>query len=58
MLVLSRKTNERIRIGESITVLVVAVARGRVRLGIEAPADILIKREELTGTEQEPESQG
>ena len=47
MLVLSRKESERIRIGDSIVITVVRLTRDRVRLGIEAPADVLVLRDEL-----------
>ncbi len=47
MLVLSRKESERIRLGDSIVVTVVRVSGDKVRLGIEAPADVLVLREEL-----------
>jgi carbon storage regulator len=47
MLVLSRRENERITLGDSIVVTVVKVAGDRVRLGIEAPADVLVLRGEL-----------
>ena len=47
MLVLSRRENERIRLGDSIMVTVIRVAGDRVRLGIEAPSDVLVLREEL-----------
>ena len=47
MLVLSRKERERIRLGDSIVVTVVRVSGDRVRLGIEAPGDMLVLREEL-----------
>ena len=47
MLVLSRRENERIKLGDSIVVTVVRVAGDRVRLGIEAPTDVLILRGEL-----------
>ncbi|HEV3417190.1 MAG TPA: carbon storage regulator [Pirellulales bacterium] len=47
MLVLSRKQSERIKVGDSIVVTVVRVAGDKVRLGIEAPADMLVLREEL-----------
>lgn len=47
MLVLSRKQAERIRLGDSITVTVVRVAGDKVRLGIEAPPDVLVLRDEL-----------
>ena len=47
MLVLSRKESQRIKLGDSIVVTVVRVAGDKVRLGIEAPADMLVLREEL-----------
>ncbi len=47
MLVLSRKETERIRLGDSIVVTVVRVSGDRVRLGIEAPPDVLVLRDEL-----------
>jgi carbon storage regulator len=47
MLVLSRKLNERILIGDSIVLTVVKIQGGNVRLGIEAPADVDIVRLEL-----------
>ena len=47
MLVLSRKEKQRIKLGDSIVVTVVRVAGDRVRLGIEAPDDMLVLREEL-----------
>lgn len=47
MLVLSRKEAERIRLGNSIVVTVVRVCGDKVRLGIEAPSDVLVLRDEL-----------
>ncbi|MHC4879288.1 MAG: carbon storage regulator CsrA [Planctomycetota bacterium] len=47
MLVLTRKTNERIRIGDSIVITVVEVRGDKVRLGIDAPRDIPVHREEV-----------
>ncbi len=47
MLVLSRRENERIKIGNSIVVMVVRVTGDRVRIGIEAPPDVIVLREEL-----------
>lgn len=47
MLVLSRRERERIRLGNSIVVTVVRVSGDRVRLGIEAPADMVVLRDEL-----------
>ena len=47
MLVLSRKQSQRIRLGDSIVITVVRVAGDKVRLGIEAPRDMLVLRDEL-----------
>jgi len=47
MLVLSRKENQRIRLGNDITITIVRVAGDQVRLGIDAPKTIPIVREEL-----------
>lgn len=47
MLVLSRKTLERIIIDERITVTVNRIVGNRVTLGIEAPADVNVRRGEL-----------
>lgn len=47
MLVLSRKETQRIRVGDSIVVTVVKIAGDKVRVGIEAPSDVLVLRDEL-----------
>jgi carbon storage regulator len=47
MLVLSRKVGERIWIGDQISVTIVRISSGAVRLGIEAPAELAVAREEL-----------
>jgi len=47
MLVLSRKESQRVRLGEDIVLTIVRVSGDKVRLGIEAPGDLLILREEL-----------
>lgn len=47
MLVLERKINERILIGEDIKVMVTGLKNGKVRLGIEAPPGTPVLREEL-----------
>lgn len=52
MLVLSRKVGERILIGDQVSVTVVRVGPNLVRLGIEAPRDMLVVREELTEREE------
>ena len=47
MLVLSRKHGEAIVVGDDITVTILAVEGGRVKLGIVAPAEVPILRQEL-----------
>ncbi|MGL4513844.1 MAG: carbon storage regulator CsrA [Lacipirellulaceae bacterium] len=47
MLVLSRKVNEKIRIGHDITLIVVGLREGKVRLGIDAPVGVSVHREEV-----------
>ena len=47
MLVLSRKRDEEILIGHDITVTVLSITNGRVKLGVEAPSDVIILRSEL-----------
>lgn len=47
MLVLSRKTSERILIGDEIAITIVRIGPNSVRIGIEAPKDMNIVREEL-----------
>lgn len=47
MLVLSRKLGEKIYIGENVCITVVDIDRGKIRLGIEAPRDVPIYRQEL-----------
>ena len=47
MLVLSRKRGEGIVIGEGVTVTVLDVRGGRVRLGFDGPAEVPIHREEV-----------
>ncbi len=47
MLVLSRKPGERIMIGDDIAITIVRIGPNAVRIGIEAPRDMNIVREEL-----------
>lgn len=47
MLVLSRKKDEKIMIGDSITLMVIEIRGDKVRLGIEAPRDVAVHREEV-----------
>lgn len=47
MLVLSRKQNESIYVGDNIKITVVEIAPGKIRLGIEAPKDVPVHRKEV-----------
>jgi carbon storage regulator len=49
MLILTLKENEKILIGDKITVMVVEIRGNQIRLGIEAPADLVVLREKLVG---------
>ena len=61
MLVLSRKSGERIRISHTVSITVLAIQRGRVKLGLSGPPDVLFQREELyqriqaSGTQSGPQ---
>jgi carbon storage regulator len=48
MLVLSRKLGEKIIIGNNVVVTVVKIDRNQVRIGIEAPQDVPVFREEIS----------
>jgi len=47
MLVLARKAGEAIAIGDGITVRVLEVKGGQVKLGVEAPGEVSVHREEI-----------
>ena len=47
VLVLSRKPGEAIVVGDSITITIVELSRGRVRVGIEAPREVSVHRAEV-----------
>jgi carbon storage regulator len=47
MLVLSRKLNQSIMIGDDVRIIVVSVERDQVKLGIEAPRDVSVHRSEV-----------
>jgi carbon storage regulator len=47
VLVLSRKVGERIQIGDKICITVVKIGHGGVRIGVEAPPELAVVREEL-----------
>jgi carbon storage regulator len=47
MLVITRKSGERVCLGDDITITVMEISGSNVRLGIEAPADVPIYRHEI-----------
>lgn len=47
MLVLSRKKDEKIVIGDSISIMVIDIRGDKVRLGIEAPREVTVHRQEV-----------
>jgi carbon storage regulator len=58
MLVLTRKTQERIQIGDNVTITVVRIKGNTVRVGIEAPQEIRVVRGELAEREKADASSG
>jgi len=55
MLVLTRKVNQKIRIGDHITIMVVDIRGGSTRLGIDAPEDMNVVRTEIDDNRKEEE---
>jgi carbon storage regulator len=47
MLVISRKINEKIKIGDDIEIVIVSIDKNQVKIGIEAPKNLTILRSEL-----------
>jgi len=47
MLILSRRANESVNIGDDITVVVTSIKNGVVRLGFKAPKDVAIRRDDI-----------
>lgn len=53
MLILTRKKDDRIMIGEDIVITVVSCEDGRVKIGIDAPKDVRVFRQELVETRED-----
>ncbi len=58
MLVLTRKEGERIVIGDDIVVMVIGMKNGRYRIGIEAPPEVQVDREEVRKAKEENGKRG
>ena len=56
MLVLSRKVGERILIGKDVVITVVRISQGTVRIGVEAPRETSVIREEVLKSAEEGDS--
>ena len=52
MLVITRKNGEGLRIGDNVHITVIETSKDRVKIGIEAPPDVRIIRNELFDTER------
>lgn len=57
MLVLTRKKNETIHIGGEVVVKVIATGRGKVKIGIEAPSTVRVRRGELRDPQNAPDEE-
>ena len=63
MLILSRRTDESIVIGDEVTITILSVKGKQVRIGINAPPDVSVHREEIyqrirEGDESSPDNDG
>jgi carbon storage regulator len=47
MLILTRRPKESLRIGDDVTITILALKHNQVRVGIEAPKDVTVHREEV-----------
>ena len=54
MLVLTRRIGETLRIADDILVTIIEIKGNQVRVGIDAPVDVTVLREELVQAEHEP----
>jgi len=57
MLVLTRKRNEMIRVGNNVVIKIIKTGKGSVKIGIEAPANVRVLRGELAPFEESEEAE-
>ena len=61
MLILARRVDESLVIGDNVTVTILGVKGNQVRIGVDAPRDVAVHREELAlkqGRGEESQSEG
>lgn len=52
MLVLSRKTRQEVYISDNVRIVVLGIFRGKVKLGIEAPKEVPVRRDNIKDTKE------
>ncbi len=58
MLVLSRQKGQEILVGDDIRIVVLSIRGDKIRLGIEAPREVVIMREEIIGRDEPKQKDG
>lgn len=58
MLILTRRINESLVIGDCVTVIILGVKGNQVRIGVDAPRDVSVDREELVHKDDETPTLG
>jgi carbon storage regulator len=57
MLILTRKAGESITIGDNIRIHILGIKGGQVRIGVEAPRDVPVNREEVSRRKNQSENE-
>jgi carbon storage regulator len=58
MLILTRRVNESLLIGDDVTVTILGVKGNQVRIGVDAPRDVSVQREELANRNEDTSTSG